>query len=145
MHHLPMGTVTFLFTDIEGSTQLLQRLGERYPSILEECRHLLRLAFQKDGGHEVDTQGDGFFVAFARASEAICAAVEMQRSLASHAWPQGVLVRVRMGLHTGEPQRASEGYVGLDVHHAARIMSAGHGGQILLSQSTRELLEQELP
>src|SRR6266567_4203222 len=145
MHHLPMGTVTFLFTDIEGSTQLLQRLGERYPSILEECRHLLRLAFQKDGGHEVDTQGDGFFVAFARASEAICAAVEMQRSLASHAWPEDVLVRVRMGLHTGEPQRASDGYVGLDVHHAARIMSTGHGGQILLSQSTRELLEQELP
>src|SRR6266566_9888525 len=145
MHHLPMGTVTFLFTDIEGSTQLLQRLGERYPSILEECRHLLRLAFQKDGGHEVDTQGDAFFVAFARASEAICAAVEMQRSLASHAWPEDVLVRVRMGLHTGEPQRASDGYVGLDVHHAARIMSTGHGGQILLSQSTRELLEQELP
>src|SRR6266566_7380693 len=145
MHHLPMGTVTFLFTDIEGSTQLLQRLGERYPSILEECRHLLRLAFQKDGGHEVDTQGDAFFVAFARASDAICAAVEMQRSLASHAWPEDVLVRVRMGLHTGEPELTSEGYVGLDVHRAARIMSAGHGGQILLSQSTRELLEQELP
>src|SRR3989440_4748574 len=145
MHHLPMGTVTFLFTDIEGSTHLLQHLGERYPSMLEEYRSLVRLAFQKDSGHEVDTQGDGFFVAFARASDAIGAAVEMQRSLASHAWPQGVLVRVRMGLHTGEPELTSEGYVGLDVHHAARIMSAGHGGQILLSQSTRELLEQELP
>ena len=145
MHHLPMGTFTFLFTDIEGSTHLLQHLGERYPSLLEEYRSLVRLAFQKDSGHEVDTQGDGFFVAFARASEAIGAAVEMQRSLASHAWPEGEPVRVRMGLHTGEPELTSEGYVGLDVHRAARIMSAGHGGQILLSQSTRELLEQELP
>jgi len=142
---LPTGTVTLLFTDIEGSTHLLQQGGERYPSVLEEYRSLVRRAFQKDSGHEVDTQGDGFFVAFARASEAIGAAVEMQRTLASHAWPQGVLVRVRMGLHTGEPELTSEGYVGLDVHHAARIMSAGHGGQILLSQSTRELLEQELP
>src|SRR6266581_8182368 len=145
MHHLPMGTVTFLFTDIEGSTHLLQQGGERYPTMLEEYRSLVRTAFHACSGHEVDTQGDGFFVAFARASEAIGAAVEMQRSLASHAWPQGVLVRVRMGLHTGEPELTSEGYVGLDVHQAARIMSAGHGGQILLSQSTRELLEQELP
>src|SRR2546423_9435662 len=145
MHHLPMGTVTFLFTDIEGSTHLLQQGGERYPSLLEEYRSLVRTAFHACSGHEVDTQGDGFFVALARASEAIGAAVEMQRSLASHAWPEDVLVRVRMGLHTGEPQRASNGYVGLDVHQAARIMSAGHGGQILLSQSTRELLEQELP
>src|SRR5947209_11331792 len=145
MHHLPMGTVTFLFSDIEGSTRLLQHLGERYPNVLEEYRSLVRTAFHACSGHEVDTQGDGFFVAFARASEAIGAAVEMQRTLASHAWPEDVLVRVRMGLHTGEPQRASDGYVGLDVHQAARIMSAGHGGQILLSQSTRELLEQELP
>src|SRR6266566_4463492 len=145
MHHLPMGTVTFLFTDIEGSTHLLQQGGERYPSLLEEYRSLVRTAFHAWSGHQVDTQGDGFFVAFARASEAIGAAVEMQRCLASHAWPQGVLVRVRMGLHTGEPELTSEGYVGLDVHQAARIMSAGHGGQILLSQSTRELLEQELP
>jgi class 3 adenylate cyclase len=145
MHHLPMGTVTFLFTDIEGSTQLLQHLGERYPNMLEEYRSLVRRAFQKDSGYEVDTQGDAFFVAFARASEAIGAAVEMQRTLASHAWPQGVLVRVRMGLHTGEPEFTSEGYVGLDVHRAARIMSAGHGGQILLSATTRELAEPELP
>src|SRR6266516_987899 len=116
MHHLPMGTFTFLFTDIEGSTHLLQHLGERYPSLLEEYRSLVRLAFQKDSSHEVDTQGDGFFVAFARASEAIGAAVEMQRSLASHAWPEGEPVRVRMGLHTGEPELTSEGYVGLGVH-----------------------------
>src|SRR5256885_1835857 len=145
MHHLPMGTVTFLFSDIEGSTRLLQHLGERYPNVLEEYRSLVRTAFHAWSGHQVDTQGDGFFVAFARASEAIGAAVEMQRSLASHAWPEDVVVRVRMGLHTGEPELTSEGYVGLDVHQAARIMSAGHGGQILLSQSTRELLEQELP
>src|SRR6266699_3634769 len=145
MHHLPMGTVTFLFSDIEGSTRLLKHLGERYPTMLEEYRSLVRTAFHACSGHEVDTQGDGFFVAFARASEAIGAAVEMQRSLASHAWPEDVVVRVRMGLHTGEPKLTSEGYVGLDVHQAARIMSAGHGGQILLSQSTRELLEQELP
>src|SRR6266480_3173106 len=145
MHHLPMGTFTFLFTDIEGSTHLLQHLGERYPSLLEEYRSLVRLAFQKDSSHEVDTQGDGFFVAFARASEAIGAAVEMQHSLASHAWPEGEPVRVRMGLHTGEPELTSEGYVGLDVHRAARIMSACHGGQILLSQSTRDLVEHDLP
>src|SRR6266699_3920780 len=145
MHHLPMGTVTFLFTDIEGSTRLLQQGGERYPSMLEEYRSLVRRAFQKDSGHEVDTQGDGFFMAFARASEAIGAAVEMQRTLASHAWPEGEPVRVRMGLHTGEPELTSEGYVALDVHRAARIMSAGHGGQILLSQTTRDLVEYALP
>src|SRR3989440_10566249 len=145
MHHLPMGTVTFLFSDIEGSTRLLQHLGERYPNVLEEYRSRLRTAFHACSGREGDTQGDGFFVAFARASEAIGAAVEMQPSLASHAWPQGALVRVRMGLHTGEPELTSEGYVGLDVHQAARIMSAGHGGQIPLSQTTRAWLEQELP
>src|SRR6266581_1612760 len=145
MHHLPMGTVTFLFTDIEGSTQLLQQGGERYPSLLEEYRSLVRLAIQKNGGHEVDTQGDAFFVAFACPTDAICAAVEMQRTLASHAWPEGVLVCVRIGLHTGEPQRASDGYMRLDVHHAARIMSVGHGGQILLSQTTRDLVEHALP
>src|SRR6266699_3734280 len=145
MHHLPMGTVTFLFTDIEGSTQLLQQGGERYPSLLEEYRSLVRLAIQKNGGHEVDTQGDAFFVAFACATDAICAAVEMQRTLASHAWPEGVSVRVRMGLHTGEPLQTAEGYVGLDVHHAARIMSVGHGGQILLSQTTRDLVEHDVP
>ncbi len=145
MHHLPMGTVTFLFTDIEGSTQLLQQGGERYPSLLEEYRSLVRLAIQKNGGHEVDTQGDAFFVAFACATDAICAAVEMQRTLASHAWPEGVLVCVRIGLHTGEPQRASDGYMRLDVHHAARIMSVGHGGQILLSQTTRDLVEHDVP
>jgi predicted ATPase/class 3 adenylate cyclase/DNA-binding CsgD family transcriptional regulator len=145
MRELPMGTVTLLFTDIEGSTRLLQRLGERYVTELEECRSLLRATFFEFDGHEVDTQGDAFFVAFARASDAVAAAVAAQHALASHLWSEGVSVQVRIGLHTGEPQRSSEGYVGLDVHRAARIMSAGHGGQVLLSQTTRDLVEHALP
>src|SRR5207253_896564 len=96
-------------------------------------------------GNVVDTQGDAFFVAFARASDAVSAAVAAQRALASHVWAEGVVVRVRMGLHTGEPTLSSEGYTGLDVHDAARIMSAGHGGQVLLSQTTRDLGEHDLP
>ena len=145
LRQLPTGTVTFLFTNLEGSTHLLQQLGDRYASVLSECRHLLRTAFQQWKGHEVDTQGDAFFVAFARATDAISAAVEAQRALVSHAWPEGTAVRVRMGLHTGEPSLTSEGYVGLDVHRAARIMSAGHGGQVLLSQATSTLVEHDLP
>ncbi len=145
MRQLPTGTVTMLFTDIEGSTRLLQQLGDRYAGVLAEFRHLMRTAFQHWSGHEVDTQGDAFFVVFARAIDAVMAAVDAQRSLASHSWPQGTTVRVRMGLHTGEPSLTSEGYVGLDVHRAARIMSAGYGGQVLLSQTTRDLVEHELP
>src|SRR5438067_1079456 len=145
MRQLPTGTVTLLFTDIEGSTQLLQQLGDRYASVLTECRRLLRAAFQQWNGYEVDTQGDAFFVAFARATDAVSAAVAGQRALANHPWPEGSVVGVRMGLHTGEPQRSAEGYVGLDVHRAARIMSAGHGGQILLSQTTCDLVAQALP
>ena len=144
MHHLPTGTITLLFTDIEGSTQLLQRLGDQYVSVLEESRRLQRAVFQRWNGYEVDTQGDAFFVAFARATDAVSAAAEAQRALAAHAWPPGETVRVRMGLHTGEPSLASEGYVGMDVHHAARIMSAGHGGQVLISQTTRDLVEEHL-
>jgi len=143
--NLPAGTVTMLFTDIEGSTHLLQQLGDRYADVLAECRYLLRTAFQQWGGYEVDTQGDAFFVAFARATDAVWTAVDAQRVLAAHPWPEGVAVRVRMGLHTGEPARTSEGYVGLDVHRAARIMSAAHGGQVLLSQTTCILVEQDLP
>jgi len=145
MRELPTGTVTLLFTDIEGSTRLLQQVGERYAGVLAECRQLLRTVFQQWHGHEVDTQGDSFFVAFARATDAIAAAVAMQRALAARAWPNGVTIPVRMGLHTGEPLRTAEGYVGLDVHHAARIMSAGHGGQVVLSHTTRDLVEQTLP
>ncbi|HEY6406627.1 MAG TPA: tetratricopeptide repeat protein, partial [Ktedonobacteraceae bacterium] len=145
MRQLPEGTITLLFTDIEGSTQLLQQLGDRYASVLAESRRLLREAFQQWNGHEVDMQGDAFFVAFTRATDAIAAAVAAQRTLATHPWPEGAIVRVRMGLHTGEPSLVSEGYVGIDVHHAARIMDAAHGGQILLSQATRELVEYHLP
>jgi predicted ATPase/class 3 adenylate cyclase/DNA-binding CsgD family transcriptional regulator len=145
MSNFPTGTVTLLFTDIEGSTRLLLQLGDYYADVLAECRQLLRAVFQQWNGHEVDTQGDSFFVVFARAADAIAAVVAMQRALAAHAWPEGVAVRVRMGLHTGEPQLSAENYVGLDVHHAARIMSVGHGGQVLLSQTTSELVKQHLP
>src|SRR5260221_5351458 len=145
MHHLPTGTVTLLFTDIEGSTRLLQQLGDRYASVLDECRCLLRAAFQEWNGHEVDTQGDAFFVAFARATDAVSAALDAQRALATHIWPEDVVVRLRMGLHTGEPSLVSEGYVGMDIHFAARIMSAGHGGQVVLSHATRRLIDNQLP
>src|SRR5437660_523466 len=145
MLDLPTGTVTLLFSDMEGSTRLLQRLGKRYADLLAECRDLLRHLFVQYHGHEVDTQGDAFFVAFARATDALAAAAAMQRALAEHGWPAGITVRVRIGLHTGEPLLTADGYIGLDVHHAARIMSAGHGGQILISQTTRDLVEHDLP
>jgi predicted ATPase/class 3 adenylate cyclase/DNA-binding CsgD family transcriptional regulator len=145
MPQLPTGTLTLLFSDMEGSTQLLQQFGERYSELLDCCRQLLRTAFQRYRGHEVDTQGDSFFVVFVRARDAVSAAVEAQRALVAHAWPQGATVRVRIGLHTGEPLLSTEGYVGLDVHRAARMMSAGHGGQVLLSQTTRDLVEHDLP
>jgi predicted ATPase/class 3 adenylate cyclase len=135
---LPTGTVTFLFTDIEGSTQLLQELGDGYAEALAEHRRLLREAFSRHGGVEVDTQGDAFFVAFARARDALVAARDAQQAL-----NEGP-VRVRMGLHTGEPVVTDEGYVGIDVHRGARIAAAGHGGQVLVSQTTRDLLAGEV-
>jgi predicted ATPase len=130
---LPTGTVTFLFTDIEGSTRLLQELGDGYGDALAEHRRALREAWERHEGVEVDTQGDAFFVAFARATDAVAAAADGQRALARGP------VRVRMGLHTGEPVSGDEGYVGMDVHRAARIAAAGHGGQVLLSQATADL------
>jgi predicted ATPase/class 3 adenylate cyclase len=145
MAELPSGTVTFLFSDVEGSTRLLMRLGGRYAEVLGEHQRLLRAAFGEHGGREVHTEGDAFFVAFARASDAIAAAASAQRSLASHRWPEGVDVRVRMGVHTGEAEVRQDDYVGLDVHRAARICAAGHGGQVLISSSTRELVADELP
>lgn len=145
MLNLPTGTVTLLFTDIEGSTRLLERLGDQYITLLTECRYLLRDVFRQWNGHEVDTQGDAFFIAFANASDAIAAAGMAQLLLYAHTWPEGVAVRVRIGIHTGEPTLISEGYVGIDVHRAARIMSAGHGGQVLLSQQSRSIIEQTLP
>ncbi|MDP8931507.1 MAG: adenylate/guanylate cyclase domain-containing protein [Actinomycetota bacterium] len=135
MPELPSGTVTLLFTDIEGSTRLLHELGERYVDVLTEHHRVLREVFSRHGGVEVDTQGDAFFVAFARASDAVAAAGEAQDALANGP------VRVRIGVHTGEPIMTEEGYVGTDVHRAARIMGAGHGGQVLLSETTRRLLD----
>src|SRR3972149_41983 len=123
------GTVTFLFTDIEGSTRLLQELGDGYADLLREQRRLLRAAFQEWGGREIDTAGDAFFVAFSRARDAVAAAAAAQRSLAQHPWPGGRAVRVRMGLHTGEPTFSDGSYVGVDVHRAAGICSTGHRGQ----------------
>src|SRR6266705_1837307 len=145
MRDLPTETITLHFTDIEGSTHLLQQLGAHYAELLAEFRNLLRTALHAYRGQEVDTQGDAVFAAFARASDALSAAVAAQRELALHSWPGAVAVRVRIGLHTGEPSRATEGYVGLDVHYAARVMNAAHGGQVLLSQTTRDLVEHDLP
>lgn len=142
---LPTGTVTFLFTDIEGSTKLLQRLGETYTSVLADQRHILRTSFERWNGQEVDTQGDAFFVAFQRASDAVQATVDAQRSSFSHKWPDGEVVRIRMGLHTGQPQVAPTGYVGMDVHRAARIAHVAHGGQVLLSETTFALVRDDLP
>jgi predicted ATPase/class 3 adenylate cyclase len=145
MTGLPTGTVTFLFSDIEGSTRLLQRLGLGYAGVLTQHQALLRAAWSAHGGYEVDTQGDSFFVAFPTARDALAAAVEAQRALAGASWPEGGTVRVRMGLHTGAPQPVGDHYVGLDVHRAARIAAAGHGGQMLLSEATRALVEHDLP
>jgi YVTN family beta-propeller protein len=146
MSELPTGTVTFLFTDIEGSTKLLHELGgARYKDVLAEHERILREALAAHHGRVVDTQGDSFFVAFRRAKDAVAAAVDAQRDLAAGSWPAETDVKVRMGLHTGEPQVGEERYVGLGVHKAARIGAAGHGGQVLLSRTTRELVEDELP
>jgi class 3 adenylate cyclase len=145
MASLPGGTVTFLFTDIEGSTRLLQEHGDSYGEIVRDHRQLLREHLGATGGSEVDTQGDAFFYSFPRARDAVAGAVAAQRSLAEQTWPDGAEVRVRMGLHTGEPSLGDEGYLGLDVVRAARICSAGHGGQILLSETTRALLGNDLP
>src|SRR6266516_2841978 len=135
MRELPTGTVTFLFTDIEGSTRLLSELGNTYADALAVHRQALRDAFSAHGGVEVDTQGDAFFIAFARARDALAAAAAAQRALVSGP------IRVRMGIHTGEPLRTDEGYVGMDIHRGARIAAAGHGGQVLLSQPTRVLVD----
>jgi class 3 adenylate cyclase len=145
MASLPGGTVTFLFTDIEGSTRLLQQLGDSYGDVVRDHRKLLREHLGDKGGTEVDTQGDAFFYSFPRARDAVAGAVAAQRALAEHGWPDGAEVKVRMGLHTGEPSVGDEGYLGLDVVRAARICSAGHGGQILLSETTRALLGNDLP
>jgi predicted ATPase/class 3 adenylate cyclase len=136
-------TVTLVFTDMEGSTGLLQTLGDRYPQVLAEHHRLIREAFARHGAVERGSAGDGLYFAFPAARGAAQAAIDAQLAIAGHAWPDGVVVRDRMGLHTGEPWNASEGYVGLDVHRAARICAAGHGGQILISETTRALIGNE--
>lgn len=142
---LPTGTVTFLFTDVEGSTQLLQQLQDDYARVLDHHHRILLDAIAAHNGQVVDTQGDSLFAAFPRALEAVNAAVSAQRALAKHDWGKGVKLRVRMGLHTGEPSIAGDRYVGIDVHRAARIGAAGHGGQVLLSETTHALVKNDLP
>jgi class 3 adenylate cyclase len=140
---LRRGTVTFVFTDIEGSTRLARALRERWPEVRSEHRRLVRAAFGAHGGEEVDTQGDSFFYVFSRARDAALAAAEAQRALAEHDWPEDGEVRIRVGMHTGEPVVSDEGYHGIGVHRAARIMSAGHGGQVLMSEATAAVLADE--
>jgi class 3 adenylate cyclase len=139
---LPAGTVTFLFSDIEESTELLRRVGDSvFAEIRAVHRRILREAFAANGGREIDTAGDGFFVAFDSARSAVAAAVSAQLTLATFAWPAGAEVRVRMGLHTAEPHLSDDGYVGVGVHRAARICEAARGGQILVSTATAGIIE----
>ena len=140
MTSLPTGIVALLFTDVEDSTRLVQELGDRYSSVLAEHERVIRDAFTSVGGREVDCRGDEFFVAFASTRDAVHAAIAAQRNLAAQSWPSETPLRVRIGIHTGEPTPAERGYFGLDVHRAARICAAGHGGQVLVSQASRELL-----
>jgi class 3 adenylate cyclase len=146
MSQLPGGTVTFVFTDIEGSTRLLQELGDQdYGRVSGDHRRIVRETFGAHGGTEIDTQGDAFFFSFPRARDAVAAAVDAQRALHEHEWPRGQEVLVRMGIHTGEPHLGDEGYLGIDVVRAARISAAGNGGQILVSETTRALIGNQLP
>jgi len=141
----PTGTVTFVFTDLEGSTALVKQLGERYGDVLSQHRRIVRDAFGAAGGSEIDTQGDAFFYAFPRAREAVTASVDVQRRHAEAEWPDGAVVRVRIGLHTGEPAVGDEGYHGLDVVRAARICTVARGGNVLMSETTRALVGSTLP
>ena len=143
MTDLPRDAVTFLFSDIEGSTQLVKRLRERYAEVLLEHQRILRESFATHGGHVVATQGDAFFVAFASARAAVLSAVEAQRAISRYPWPDGAPVRVRIGIHTGQAAPVDGRYTGVAVHRAQRIMDAGHGGQVLVSQATQTLLEDE--
>jgi class 3 adenylate cyclase len=141
---LPRGTVTFLLTDIEGSTELLRRLGDGYATVLRDVRALIRRSVHDAAGHEVDARADEYFAAFRQPRQALDAATAIQRSLQKRAWPDGVEVCVRIGIHAGRTTLTESGYVGIAVHTAARVCSAGHGGQILLSSSARELLADDL-
>jgi class 3 adenylate cyclase len=143
MRALPRGTVTFLFTDVHGSTELVKRLGVRYGSVLARHQALLRSAFAEHAGIEVDTQGDAFFVAFERARNAVDAAAAAQRALVGYAWGEAGQVLVRIGLHTGEAFLDEDRYVGVAVNRAARICTIAHGGQVLLSRSTAGIVDDE--
>jgi class 3 adenylate cyclase len=142
-NQLPSGTITFLFSDIEGSTRLLEELGDRYVALLQEHNRIFREVIREYEGAEVSTEGDSFFVVFRSPLRAVDAAAHIQRRLADA--PFAATVRVRMGLHTGQGHLAGGDYVGIDVHRAARIAAAGHGGQILVSDTTRALVEPDLP
>ena len=142
---LPTGTVTFVFTDIEGSTRLLAELGDRYRDVLERHAAILRDAIGANGGTEVSTEGDAFFAVFPSAMGAVQSAAGMQRTLAAASWPDDAPVRIRVGMHTGEASLGGDNYVGMDVNRAARIAAAGHGGQVLLSEATAAIVESALP
>jgi predicted ATPase/class 3 adenylate cyclase len=142
---LPRGTLTFLFTDIEGSTQLMQQVGERYVAAQSAHHSILRAAFDGNSGHELRTEGDSFFCVFASAVDACLAAADAQRSLDAYPWPDGASLKVRIGLHTGEAPLVGNEYIGLDVHHAARIAAAAHGGQVLVSEATHGVVDTKLP
>ncbi len=133
-----------LFSDMEGSTRLLARLGDSYGDLLSAQRRLLRDAFSAHQGTEMGTEGDSFFVVFSSAGDALSACVAGQRALAGHAWPQGAAPQIRMGLHSGEPTRHEDGYIGMDVHRAARIAASAHGGQVIMSEATRQLVAGQL-
>ena len=141
MSGLPSGAVTFVFTDIEGSTRLVKALRERYPGVLAEHRRLVRTAIAAQGGHEVDTQGDAFFVAFAGAKQAVLCALEIQRALAGHQWPAGAPVRVRIGIHTGDALKDADHFYGTTVHYAARVAAQAVGGEVLVSGTVRDLVQ----
>ena len=145
MPELPVGTVTFLFTDIEGSTKLLNTLGDGFSEVVDRHHSILRSSITDQGGVVVGTEGDAFFAVFANAPAAVRAAVAAQRALLGEKWPAGSEIRVRMGLLTGEGQRGGDNYAGLDVHRAARIGAAAHGGQVVVADSTRGLVEHALP
>lgn len=144
-HDLPTGTVTFLFTDIEGSTRLGHQLADKYGASLAAHHQLIRDVLARHGGIELSTGGDAFFAVFTAAPPAVAAAVEAQQSLASYPWAEGAEIRVRMGLHSGDSRLGGDNYIGTDVNRAARIAAAGHGGQVLLSDATRALVAQRLP
>jgi len=145
MRDLPTGTVTFLFSDIEGSTRLLQAFGDRWPKLLERHHELLGQAFSRNHGEVVGTEGDSFFVVFRNAADALAGAIDAQRALTVEPWPSDGRITVRIGIHTGDAMLANDTYVGLDVHRAARIMATGHGGQILASSATESIVRQSRP